>query len=165
MPASGICQTLKYQSHSFITTTGDTVPQNSSIQSGGGSRTANVIILNNISEWMMGKIYKSQEDEILGAFWLHKLFANEMILLGKFLYFYQGQISPVQTSTTFFENMEHNSKVPQTLFRTKVQVFKRETPTFLLTRRTTLDTRDNWRILNERFSDKLYFFGFIKRWF
>lgn len=91
---------------------------------------------------------------------MQKLFANEMILLGKFLYFYQGQISPVQTSTTFFENMEHNSKVPQTLFRTKVQVFKRETPTFLLTRRTTLDTRDNWRILNE-----LDFFGFIKRWF
>lgn len=43
----------------------------------------------------MGKIYKSQEDEILGAFWLHQLFANEMILLGNFLYFYQGQISPV----------------------------------------------------------------------
>lgn len=102
MPASGICQTLKYQSHSFITTTGGIVPQNSSIQSGGGSRIANDIILNKISEWMMGKIYKSQEDEILGAFWLHKLFANEMILLGNFLYFYQGQISPIQTSTTFF---------------------------------------------------------------
>lgn len=111
---------------------------------------------------MMGKIYKSQEDEILGAFWLHKLFANEMILLGNFLYFYQGQISPVQTSTTFFENMEHNLDT----FQNKgTCIKKRETPTFLLTRKTTLDTRDNWRILNERFSDKLYFFDFIKRWF
>lgn len=93
---------------------------------------AYVILLNKICEWMMDRLQSQQESKLL----LEHSGCTSYLLV-RFLL----RSNFARTNIDYlFENMEHNFKVSWTHFRTKV--FKRETSTFLLKRKTAVDTKD-----------------------